>query len=66
MKQSRLINVPKNFTAEAKFMRVELSWKDSSDNEDGFIIERSEVGPIVSAFEPIDTVAANDTIIYRF
>ena len=47
-------------------MRVELSWKDSSDNEDGFIIERSEVGPIVSVFEPIDTVAANDTIYVDF
>ena len=60
------IKAPQNLKAEAKFMRVELSWRDSSDSEDGFIIERSELGPIVSAFQPIDTVAANDTIYVDF
>ena len=55
------ISSPKNLKAIAKFKQVVLTWQDSSANEDGFIIERSEIGPVTSAFEVIDTVTANDT-----
>ncbi|MGD8305987.1 MAG: Ig-like domain-containing protein, partial [Ignavibacteria bacterium] len=41
--------------------RVELNWADSSDNEDGFIIERED--PDNPGFEAIDTVSAN-TVAY--
>jgi hypothetical protein len=34
------IKAPGELTAQAKLSRVELAWIDSSDNEDGFIIER--------------------------
>ena len=51
---------PNNLTAQATNPgKVQLSWKDNSNNEDGFIIERQLSG---SAFEVIDTAGANDTI----
>ena len=56
------INVksPSNLTAKVLHAgMVELTWADSSDNEDGFIIERQIVG--AGSFEVIDTVNTNDT-----
>ena len=55
------IKAPGELFAEPKFKKLELSWKDSSDNEDGFIVERQVVGGVPSTFEVIDTVNANDT-----
>ena len=53
---------PGNLTAQVPHAgMVQLTWKDSSNNEDGFIIERRELDPVVTAFLAIDTVLANDT-----
>jgi hypothetical protein len=56
------LKTPGNLTAKTPHARmVQLTWKDSSNNEDGFIIERQKLSPIVSAYEVIDTAAVNDT-----
>jgi hypothetical protein len=54
------IAAPSGLTATATGVgAVRLEWTDNSENEDGFIIERQT--PSQSAFEPIDTVAADAT-----
>ena len=45
---TELIKAPGELTGEAGFKKVELAWKDSSNNEDGFIIERQNIGEITS------------------
>ena len=56
------IAAPSNLNAQVPNASiVKLSWKDNSDNEDGFIIERQILGSIVSDFKVIDTVNSNDT-----
>jgi Secretion system C-terminal sorting domain len=53
---------PVNLVASATVAdQVDLSWADSSDNEDGFIIEREDSNN--TGFQVIDTVAAN-TVSY--
>ena len=50
---------PGNLTAQANQTRkVDLKWKDNSNNEDGLIIERKELG---FGFVFVDSLAANDT-----
>ncbi len=53
---SELIAIP---TLVGDMPQVILRWKDNSDNEAGFVIERANV--IDSVFTAIDTVDANDT-----
>ncbi len=50
---------PTDLSATAvAFNAIELSWNDNSDNEDGFIIERSLN---TTSFTPVDTVPENTT-----
>ncbi|NLI55512.1 hypothetical protein GX420_00785, partial [bacterium] len=47
-------NAPTNLFGEAiSKSEITLSWKDNSDNEDGFILERKEEG---SSYSPIATI----------
>jgi len=47
-------NAPTNLFGEAiSKSEITLSWKDNSDNEDGFILERKEEG---GAYSPITTI----------
>ena len=51
---------PGNLSAQALHAgMVDLTWKDNSTNEDGFVIERQGIAD--TTFEVIDTVIANDT-----
>jgi hypothetical protein len=53
---------PANLVATAPVAdQVDLSWADSSDNEDGFIIERED--PDNPGYQVVDTVSAN-TVAY--
>ncbi|OJJ15183.1 hypothetical protein BKI52_39655 [marine bacterium AO1-C] len=51
------VNAPSNLTAEVNNQNVTLSWRDNSNNEGGFTIERSNGGD----FERIDFVGTNTT-----
>jgi hypothetical protein len=52
---------PSNLTASIinNPLSVELNWRDNSDNEDGFIIERDIV--VADVYEILDTVSQNAT-----
>ncbi|MEO1368508.1 MAG: M12 family metallo-peptidase, partial [Acidobacteriota bacterium] len=50
---------PSNLTAEAEAFEVELSWRDGSDNENGFEIERDD--GLGDGFRQIATVTAGVT-----
>jgi len=52
------ITSPTELTGEAQFARIELTWKDNSDNEAGFVIERALQD---SSFAVLDSAGANDT-----
>ena len=56
------INPPSNLKAFAIDNKIKLTWKDNSDNESGFVIEK-KTGDTSSrnSFFVIDTVSANDT-----
>jgi Concanavalin A-like lectin/glucanases superfamily/Secretion system C-terminal sorting domain/Fibronectin type III domain len=41
--------------------KIAISWADSSNNEDGFIIERKEIMPVASSYKILDSTAANIT-----
>lgn len=51
-----LLLIPLLFAANLYATEVTLTWRDNSDNEEGFKIERKETG---SEFVPIGTVLAN-------
>ncbi len=54
-------NAPTNLFGQAiSKSEITLSWKDNSDNEDGFILERKEEG---GSYSPITTIQ-KDTNIY--
>ena len=56
------LEAPTNLSAVAQHARmINLTWKDNSSSEEGFIVERETLGPIVLDYKAIDTVAANDT-----
>jgi hypothetical protein len=71
------INAPSNLAARASLRNVTLTWKDNSNNEGGFYIERAtktkggstpfvpvgEVGANVTTY--IDAVPSSGTYIYR-
>jgi hypothetical protein len=53
---------PSNLTASTSFGNVFLSWRDNSNNEQGFYIERAESsGNTCGTFVQIDQVASNTT-----
>ncbi len=53
-----IINSPKNLSLEVPYSKyVKLSWQDDSDNEEGFLIERSTGGE----FEEIARITDNST-----
>jgi Arylsulfotransferase (ASST)/Secretion system C-terminal sorting domain/Cep192 domain 4 len=57
------INAPTNLHAISANNEINLTWKDNSDNEAGFIIERKQGDSSGSNnFIKIDTTAANDTL----
>ncbi|MFZ0453665.1 MAG: arylsulfotransferase family protein [Ignavibacteriaceae bacterium] len=53
---------PSNLVASSIEKKIKLTWKDNSDNESGFVIEK-KTGDSTSrnSFFVIDTVSANDT-----
>ena len=51
------VNAPTELTANVNGQNVTLTWKDNSDNENGFTIQRSNGGD----FERIDFVSRNTT-----
>ncbi|NWF91024.1 MAG: hypothetical protein HXY50_16380, partial [Ignavibacteriaceae bacterium] len=58
------ITAPLNLTANAEEPgKVKLTWVDSSNTEDGFIIERKEIGV---NFEIVDSVSANQLTYFDF
>ena len=52
------INAPNNLAANAENENVSLSWTDASDNETGFVVERSQNG---EAYIQLAVLAANST-----
>jgi hypothetical protein len=54
---------PSNLAAESSSSRIDLTWKDNSANEDGFIIERKPDGGEYSraAAVPANTVGCSDS-----
>jgi hypothetical protein len=53
---------PSNLTASTSFGNVILSWRDNSNNEQGFYIERGESsGNACGTFVQIDQVGSNTT-----
>ncbi len=56
------INSPTDLQAIRMNDEVQLTWKDNSDNEEGFIIERKQGdSSSINSFISIDTTAENDT-----
>lgn len=55
---------PTDLVAQAiSHNRIELTWKDNSDNEDGFRIERSEDGTVFDLLATIGAVAGTGTVV---
>ncbi len=53
------IAAPTSLSATASEAQIELSWTDNSDNEDGFVVERSNADTL--NFSEVGTANANDT-----
>ncbi len=53
------IAAPTSLSASAAETQITLSWQDNSDNEDGFVVERSNADTL--SFSVVGTVNANDT-----
>ncbi len=60
------ITTPTNLTAYSVGSdSVRLTWKDNSDNETGFVIERKQGDSLsTNTFDVLDTVASNDTVYF--